>query len=199
MQIVDRKDFIEHCNDLASTPGLQLSHLRDFASKVQLSPELLAELRQPDPSRPYGRNPVFANDHLEVMVATWTRGTPCLPHDHGGSHGAVRVLQGQAHHRVWRIRESALEEALAEKAAQGDVMACGPHLIHSMGDDGIEHGLMTLHLYTTAIDHMVVYDVEAGDTCVVEGTCGAWIPEASSGQLRSRNPGIHRRSKLRAA
>jgi len=199
MQIVDRAHLIAHCKDLASTPGLQLSHLHDLASKVQLSQALMVELCRADPTRPYGRNSLFANDHLEVMVATWTRGTPCLPHDHGGAHGAVRVLQGQANHRVWRIRNGALEEALAEQASPGDVLACGPHLVHSMSDSGAEDTLMTLHLYTAAIEHMVVYDVDAGDTCVVEGNCGAWIPDANSGQLRSRNPGIHRRIELRAA
>ena len=127
MQIVDRAHLIAHCKDLASTPGLQLSHLHDLASKVQLSQALMVELCRADPTRPYGRNSLFANDHLEVMVATWTRGTPCLPHDHGGAHGAVRILQGQANHRVWRIRNGALEEALAEaRASQARMSPSSP-------------------------------------------------------------------------
>jgi len=199
MQIADREELLARCRELASTPGLRLAHLRAMAAEVVLSAELLAELHQPDPARPYGRHVLYADDKLEVMVATWTPGVPCLPHDHGGSYGAVRVLRGQAAHTVWRVSGGALEVAMSETTDPGQVMACGPDLVHSMGDNAASESLMTLHLYTAAIDHMVVYDVEAGDTCVVEGNCGAWIPEPDSGMLRSRNQGIHRRIELRAA
>ena len=92
-----------------------------------------------------------------------------------------------------------LETVASETASPGTVLACGPNLVHSMVDKGSNEPLMTLHLYTTAIDHMIVYDIAAGDTCVVEGSCGAWIPEIESGMLRSRKNGIHRRTDLIAA
>ena len=196
MLIATRTALLQQCHDLATTRGLGLRHLKDFAADVVLAPALLAELRRVDPSKPYGRQVVYADEMLEVMVATWTRDTPCAPHDHGGAYGAVRVLRGQAAHQIWRVNDSTMDTVLSETAFSGHVLACGPNLVHSMADGGADEVLMTLHLYTSAIDHMVVYDVEAGDTCVVEGSCGAWIPAADSQMLRSRRQGLYRRLEL---
>lgn len=199
MLITSRADLLARCHELAATPGLRLGHLRELAATVTLAPALLTELQQLDPTRPYGRHVVYADETLEVMVATWTRGKPCAPHDHGGSYGAVRVLRGAAQHHVWRVSDGELERIFDETATAGTVLACGPDLVHSMGDAEDDTPLMTLHLYTDSIDHMVVYDTQAGDTCIVDGSCGAWIPEPESGMLRLRTPGILSRAELRAA
>mgnify|MGYP000512720187 CR=1 FL=1 len=197
---IDTRDaLVAQLEKLAAIPGLTPSQMQAFATEVQLSEALLADLRRPDPTHPYGRNVVWACDVLECMVATWTPGTPCYPHDHGGSYGAVRVLQGQALHRIWSVQDNALEEVHHHPATPGDVLVCGPSMVHSMGDDAQPQGLMTLHLYTRAIDHMVVYDLTGHDTVVVEGSCGAWIPTEASGLLRSRIAGIHKRADLAAA
>lgn len=184
---------------LARIPDLSLAHLQDFAARVTFSDDLLDALRKPDADHPYGRNVIHACDVLECMVATWTRDNPCSPHDHGGSYGAVRVLQGQARHRIWSVEDDRLHEVRQHPAVPGDVLACGPSMVHSMGDDNQPRGLVTLHLYTTAIDHMVVYDPTAHVTHVVEGSCGAWVPSQASGMLRSSTPGIHSRADLIAA
>ncbi len=199
MFIDTREALVAELQHLAKVPGLQLQHLRSFAAEVTFSESLLQQLQRPDPSHPYGRNVIHACDALECMVATWTPGVPCRPHDHGGSYGAVRVLQGQARHRIWNVANGRIEEVRHHPAVEGDVLACGPSLVHSMGDDGEPQGLMTLHLYTAAIDHMVVYNPEESITYVVEGSCGAWIPDERSGLLRSATPGIVRRSELLAA
>ena len=72
-------------------------------------------------------------------------------------------------------------------------------MVHSMGDAADEGVLVTLHLYTKAIDHMVVYDRSNQTTHVVEGTCGAWVPSLESGLIRSSVTGIHRRQDLTGA
>lgn len=199
MYIDTRAALVAELRRLAGTPDLQLPHLRAFAADVVLSDALLDDLTKVDLDNPYGRNVVHACEALECMVATWTRGLPCSPHDHGGSYGAVRVLRGQARHRIWSVSPGKLDEARAHTAVAGDVLACGPALVHSMGDDAEPQPLMTLHLYTQAIDHMVVYDLDHHDTCIVEGSCGAWIPAPESGLLRRRVAGILPRAEIRAA
>ena len=191
--------LVEALRALADTPDLTLRQLQDLAARLQLSDALQTELQSPDPTRPYGRNVLFANDVLECMVATWTPGKPCRPHDHGGSWGAVRILQGRAEHRIWRVAKGSMSARHVHTARSGDVLACGPSMVHSMGAHDGERTLQTLHLYTRSIDHMVVYDIENNRTHVVEGNCGAWIPDARSGLLRSTSPGLLGRSELRVA
>ncbi len=156
----------------------------------RLGNEEVTKLARADDSKPYGRHVLFANDVLEGMVAQWTPGIPCAPHDHGGSHGAVRIISGEAVHTVWAVEEGQLVAMETTRHHAGDVLPAPSHMIHSMQDGGAERPLITLHLYTDAIDHMVVYDLEAQASCVVDGSCGAWIPADPSEGLRARHEGI---------
>ena len=159
-------------------------------SSDRLGNEEIIALAQPDLDKPYSRHVLFANDMFEGMVARWTPGVTCAPHDHGGSHGAVRVIAGEAVHTVWAVEQGELVAMETTRHRVGDVLPAPSHMIHSMQDGGAERPLITLHLYTDAIDHMVVYDLEAQATCVVEGSCGAWIPADPSEGLRARHEGI---------
>lgn len=198
MYVADRAALLARCRELAEQNPLHLGVLREFAATIEPSAELLDSLRRPDPSHPYGRNVLLATDTLEVMVATWTPGTPCAPHDHGGSVGAVRVLQGTSRHTVWAVQDGALQARHTHDAPAGEVLACGPDLIHSMGAKDGDGQMLTLHLYTRAIDHMIVYDADEGDTYTVEGSCGAWIPHDQPAQIRKKTPGVHKRCDLPA-
>ena len=190
MRASDLSSLLARCEALTASTALSLSTLTRFAAEIQLSPGLVAQLAKPDPARPYGRRVVMSTDALEVMVATWTRGAPCAPHDHGGSVGAVRVLQGRSRHQVWTLTDGALAVRHAHDAAPGDVLSCGPYLVHSMADAGAALPLMTLHLYTGSIDHMLVYDLDEEATHVVEGTCGAWVPRGQPHLIRETVPGF---------
>ena len=183
--------LLERCRSLSTgdtTPGPAL--MRSVLNVGDLSDTEIDALGRADTSKPYGRRVLFATDQLEGMLATWTRDTPCRPHDHGGSFGAVRVLRGVSHHKIWKVVDGELPCVFEELVEPGGVMACGRDVIHSMGDAGAEDGLVTLHLYHDAIDHMVVYDQDAGTTYVVEGNCGAWIPTDEPELIRSTHEGI---------
>lgn len=186
--------LVAPCLALSRAPALGLSDLRGLAERISLTADQRAALAMPDPTRPYGRRVILATELLEVMVATWTRGVTCNPHDHGGAVGGVKVLQGRARHRVWRIEDGALQLVREHTAEPGEILACGPHLIHSMGDDGAADPLMTLHLYTASIDFMMVY--EDAVTHVVDGGCGAWVPHDQPALLRRSVAGIHPRAAV---
>ena len=189
--------LLTRCRQVCSHRALGLSELRALQDSADLPASVLAELKQPDPAHPYGRKVLLAGEGVEVMVATWTRGMPCVPHDHGGALGVVRVLQGRARHRVWKVEDGALELRKEHVAVAGDLLSCGADFIHSMGDDGADEPLMTLHMYAPTIDFMVVYDETAGQTLVVDGDCGAWIPPRE--RVRTSHPGMLRRSQLGVA
>jgi cysteine dioxygenase len=168
-------ELLARCRQVAALPAPSLDALRE-ALATPTDGTGLAELLHPDPERPYGRRVLLDGPHAEMMLATWTRGRPCAPHDHGGSIGAVRVVRGRARHRVHRVHDGALRTLHEETLEAGTVLTCGPTLVHSMADDGAEDGLVTLHLYVGPIPHMTVFDLEAGRTLQVSGDCGAWVP-----------------------
>jgi predicted metal-dependent enzyme (double-stranded beta helix superfamily) len=166
--------------------------LSDFLSGDKPVFGEICSIARPDTSNPYGRRVLLETDDLEMMVACWTPGQPCAPHDHGGSVGAVRVLQGRARHTMWELQDGKLIPAQIETVESGSVMHCDSKLIHSMQDDGAELPLITLHMYTKSIDHMIVYDRANDETLVVEGSFGAWIPHDHPQMIRERRPGMQR-------
>jgi len=176
---------------------LELAVLTRFLNGNGLDIQGLLSVAKTDPSKPYGRRVLFQNDDLEVMIASWTRGVPCAPHDHGGSSGAVRVLQGRSRHLVWALVDGVLQVVNEEVVTAGGVMVCGADMVHSMGDDGATEPLVTLHMYTKSVDHMVVYDLDALETLVVDGSCGAWIPRDQPDKVRVRVQGLCAAGSLR--
>lgn len=182
------KALLDELGSLETAPSLRA--LARLLESVQPTSAEVDAAHTPDPRHPYGRNVLLETDCVEGMVATWTKGTWCLPHDHGGSVGGVRVLRGRAHHRVFAVRDGRLELVKEERVEAGQVMQCGSELVHAMRCDGAEQGLMTLHLYAGPIDHMVVYDED--ETLVVDGGCGAWVPTEQPELIRSRTQGIVR-------
>jgi len=186
--------MLDRCREASASGTLGLQDLVSLQRAAEIATVTLDALREPDPAHPYGRKVLLGGDGIEVMVATWTRGVPCVPHDHGGALGAVKILQGRARHRIWKVEDGALRLVREHVAEAGELLACGADLIHSMGDDGADAPLMTLHMYTPTIDFMVVYDQHAERTLVVDGDCGAWLPPPE--RIRDARGGILRRAEL---
>ncbi len=190
MLVVDTHTLLSRCRRLSERPSLDETDLRDVLSTVRLSDVALEELELPDSSQPYGRNVILRSPSLEVMVATWTAGISCAPHDHGGSVGAVLVLRGCGQHSLFRIRDGGLELASQHVVTGGEILNVSSELVHAMVDRDSQGPLMTLHLYTTAIDDMVVYDVPGRRTLVVDGSCGAWVPSEPGDLIRREVAGF---------
>jgi predicted metal-dependent enzyme (double-stranded beta helix superfamily) len=131
-----------------------------------------------DPVNPYGRRVLFSSPRLEVMLACWNPGQACAPHDHGGSMGVVRILQGRCSQTSWRAERGRLVEIARTTHETGEILACGSDVIHALSTEAGDPPMITLHSYTGAIEHMVVYDITGKRTLVVPGSCGAWVPEA---------------------
>ncbi len=152
--------ILDQVTRTAASPGVRLLDLAGVAQAIDLSDEAIESVVRADPTKPYGRRVLLANDHVESMIARWTRGHECAPHDHGGSYGAVRLLQGSALHTVWQVRGGSLLMVRQDVVHAGFVLTCGPEMVHSMVDAGAAEPLTTLHLYIDPIDHMFVYDTD---------------------------------------
>ena len=69
-----------------AVPQLRVGNKADLAAvagRVALSDEVIDALVRTDPTKPYGRRVLLDTPHVESMVARWTRGVECAPHDHG--------------------------------------------------------------------------------------------------------------------
>ena len=179
-----------HWVALADRPALNVATLRELiGSEPQLLDWLLPH-RQEDPHKPYGRKVLLDGSCLEVMIAAWTPGVFCAPHDHGGSQGVVHVLQGRVRHRIYSVEHGELEVVREEVTGSDDLVVCGRNLIHAMGDDGAQAPLVTLHMYTGPVQHMTVYDEARRRTLKVDGGCGAWVPPDGSPDILESWSGI---------
>ncbi len=138
-----------------------------------------------DAQVPYGRTTVLAREAVELMVAGWTRGRPCAPHDHGDAIGAVQVLQGRAVQRGFSLSDGRLVPGPEQVFEPGDIVRCARGIIHQMWDSGGARPLITMHLYVGPTEPMVVYDLEHQRTQWLVGSCGAW-PRANGDPKVSR-------------
>lgn len=143
-----------------------------------------------DPTVPYGRTVLLAEEGLEVMIAGWSRDRPCAPHDHGPGLGAVRVLAGRACHRRLWLDGGALRPDADERLGPGAVLRCPPGVIHQMQDDGADAALVTLHAYVGPTTPMTVYDLEHGRTQWLDGGCGAWPRPTDDPRVLAWAPGL---------
>lgn len=159
-------------------------------AESDIDPVEVARLGAADPGRPYGRRVLAAGPAFEIMLATWTRGAPCAPHDHGGSCGFVRVLSGEALHTLYAVGSGRLRPMRRDRITAGTVMRCGPDLVHAMVDAGAADPLVTLHVYYGPIPSMAVYDLAGNRTLLVSGESGAWLPAPE--HILEVHPGIRR-------
>ena len=125
--------------------------------------------------QPYSRHALHCGDGLEVMVARWSPGATCAPHDHGGGAGFVVVLSGSLHETgyAWRRGDLVPVDAVARRS--GSARGFGPEVIHSMRAESL--GAVTLHVYAPPPERMFVYDLDRREVLDLVGDFGAWIPE----------------------
>lgn len=135
------------------------------------------ELRKagPVPSAPfpYARNPRIADPECEVMLARWTPGVVCAPHDHGASSGWVFFLEGRFEETDYRWDGFTLARGAKTTREPGSWAAVRSDEIHSCV---CESAGLSLHVYFPRIRAMRVFDLERERTLVVADDCGAWVP-----------------------
>ncbi len=159
-----------------------LAEIRDEISVA--TPELLTMRASSVAGEPYGRRPLFRDDGGEVMLAAWTPGAECAPHDHAGARGAVLVLAGRFVETEWLWRDGDLRRGRSRPWRAGDVIPVEPGGIHSMLD---EDGGASLHFYVPPIAGMRVFDARLRQTLTVRDDCGAWLP-SDPNLILSRQP-----------
>ncbi|SDM68948.1 cysteine dioxygenase [Fictibacillus solisalsi] len=146
--------------------------------------DVIPYLKKPG-NKPYGRQIIYQNDHIEILVMQWSSYLDCAPHDHGQSYGWVQIIAGCSDHWIYEISHDSLPwEKLKRKEKSGSYLNVGKGMIHKMGSRG-EESLITLHVYSPPISGMKVYDLNKCAACIVSEDCGAWWPEEQKQQLKT--------------
>jgi cysteine dioxygenase len=110
----------------------------------------------------YARNLVYKDREFEIMIMCWNAGQRSSIHDHAGSLGGIRILQGE------------LTECLFTRAANGMIKSLSSadyaieetrveetSLIHQISNLQAENGkTVSVHIYIPPLVRMNVYSLE---------------------------------------
>ncbi len=110
----------------------------------------------------YARNLVYKDRRFEIMIMCWNAGQRSSIHDHAGSLGGIKILQGE------------LTECLFERAANGMIKSLSSaeyaieearveetSLIHQISNLQAENGkTVSVHIYIPPLVRMNVYSLE---------------------------------------
>ena len=137
------------------------ARMRNILDRLTLTPEEL----QPHvlfSDKRYARNLVYKDRQFEIMVMCWNAGQRSSIHDHAGSLGGIKILQGE------------LTECLFERAPNGMIKSLTSvdyqpqearveetSLIHQISNlQAANRGAVSVHVYVPPLVRMNVYSLE---------------------------------------
>ncbi len=99
----------------------------------------------------YGRNLVYAQNGLEVMIATWDRGDYSAIHNHGHTQWGVVQVFGRIEHAVFGYRNGKFTAVSRDLMPANSIIGVTNALYHQMGSMQADT-FLTLHIYGTESD-----------------------------------------------
>ncbi|MBM7691558.1 cysteine dioxygenase [Peribacillus deserti] len=126
----------------------------------QSHPDLELYIMEPD-KLAYGRNVIYRNDCLEVIVINLPPHKETAIHDHGGSIGCAVVLEGTLLNSIYRINNSQIEPAHSFFVKKGECLYSTLGLIHKMSNSDKDR-MISLHVYSPPLQNMSTFK-EHGD------------------------------------
>jgi len=112
--------------------------------------------------RRYARNLVYKDQQFEVMIMCWKAGQRSSIHDHAGSLGGIRILQGELSESMFGRGANGMIKALS--SAEYGVQATRVEetsLIHQISNLQAENRTaVSVHIYVPPLIRMSVYSLE---------------------------------------
>lgn len=149
--------IVARLESLTSAPSLP--DICGFLDEFEISDGEFAPFRNFSDEH-YTRNRVFRNEFAELLVLGWVPGQESMIHDHDGSIGAVRVLEGSIRETkfVWDC-DGVLVEGANNDAGTGMIAGVGEPDIHQLTCTTENGGpAVTLHLYAPPLEGLNIYD-----------------------------------------
>jgi cysteine dioxygenase len=110
----------------------------------------------------YARNLVHKSDRFEVMVMCWHAGQRSSIHDHAGSLGGLKVLQGELTESLFGKAPNGMIKSLTSADyGAGAIRVEETSLIHQLSNLQSDSGKsVSLHVYVPPLTRMNVYSLE---------------------------------------
>jgi cysteine dioxygenase len=110
----------------------------------------------------YARNLVYKDQRLEVMIMCWNAGQRSSIHDHAGSLGGIRILQGELTECLFGRAPNGMIKALSsDEYGIEQTRVEETSLIHQISN--LQSGnarALSIHIYIPPLIRMNVYSLE---------------------------------------
>jgi cysteine dioxygenase len=110
----------------------------------------------------YARNLVYKDREFEIMIMCWKAGQRSSIHDHAGSLGGIRILQGELTESLFRKAANGMIKSLSSADyAIEDTRVEETSLVHQISNLQAENGTtVSVHIYIPPLVRMNVYSLE---------------------------------------
>lgn len=148
-------DCIHQLFGVLKSPSLKelTNSLKQFSNA---SKSIASYVKEPDQYE-YGRNVIYRNNELEVIVIHIPPHKGTAIHDHGQSVGCAMVLEGQLLNFIYCLNGRQCDLSASYAVSQGELLYSTKGLIHKMTNPSSER-MVSLHVYAPPLDNMTVYE-----------------------------------------
>ncbi len=109
----------------------------------------------------YARNLVHKTDRFEVMVMCWHAGQRSSIHDHAGSLGGLKILQGDLTESMFEKAPNGMIKSLSSiDYGAGEIRVEETSLIHQISNLQVDSQAISVHIYAPPLVRMNVYSLE---------------------------------------
>lgn len=141
--------------------GLQspsLSELEAALKSALPSRHEYAPLIKPPQKLAYGRHVLYSSPQVEAILIHLPPMSRTAIHDHGGSIGCSRILEGEMTHVIHTLDEYGYPvQERVEVVTAGGTVRVPSSLIHEMVNRSLSQRMISLHLYAPPLRHIEVY------------------------------------------
>lgn len=155
--------LIEKFSGLKEVPSLP--DICGWLAAAEITEEEIRPYRQFN-SEKYARNKIFRNDFVELLILAWLPGQITLIHDHNGSHGVVRIFEGEITETKYQFdKEEKIRISSAQIVPAGMLAGVGEPDIHHLGNDLTnKENAISIHVYAPPLKGMNIYEVGSGES-----------------------------------
>jgi len=164
-QIVSDSSIWNLITQLESTHGLSTADVIDILRNAELKATDLQPWAkyEHDPNDSYGRNIIYCENGLEIMIATWEPQDFSAIHNHGHLQWGAVQLFGYVEHAIFEYSYNMFVTTTREFVESSTILGVNSSMYHQIGSAESEP-FLTLHVYGTDTESdSVTHDAEVID------------------------------------
>ncbi|MBM4260064.1 MAG: hypothetical protein FJ145_01330 [Deltaproteobacteria bacterium] len=142
-------------------PAVNPARMQDLLDRLLISNDELRPYVFFSDKR-YARNLVHRTNEFEIMIMCWKSGQRSSIHDHAGSLGGIKILQGEITECLFEKAPNGMIKALSSAVySTGNGRVEETSLIHQISNlQAEDHSAISVHIYVPPLVRMNVYSLE---------------------------------------